>query len=156
MTVEEPQILFATVKKQGSENVGAAMYPVRDSAHPNWGGVAVLTAFAVNANSMNKEDAYKYSINYGGYEAQKTEIVDEGNISVIPAVFDDPDVKDADIIGPYVDVVKASVSKSIAEKWPNYKETENIIANAILSAILGRESAQEALDKAADDINKLQ
>ena len=156
MTIEEPMILFNTVKKNGVENVGAAMYPVRDPNNPNWGGIAVMCGFAVNANSKNKAEAAKYCINYGTYQAQKTEIVDEGNIATIPAVFDDPDVKKAGIIGPYVDVLKASVSKSIAERWPRYMETEEIMAKAILSAILGKESAKEALDKAAKQVNALQ
>ncbi len=155
MTVDEPMILFNTVKQNGADKVGAAIYPVRDLKNPDWGGIAALTGFAVNANSKNKEAAYKYAINYGGYQAQKTEVVDEGNIACIPAVFDDPDVKKADIIGPYVDVLKASVSRSIAERWPRYKETEDIMAKAIISAILARETPQQALDKAAQKINAL-
>lgn len=155
MTVDEPMILFNTVKQNGGDKVGAAMYPVRDLNHPSWGGIAVLCGFAVNANSKNKEGAYKYVINYGTYQAQKTEIVDEGNIACIPAVFDDPDVKKAGIIGPYVDVIKASVSKSIAERWPRYKETEDIMAKAILGAILGQRSAKDALDSAAKQVNAL-
>ncbi|MBW1695506.1 MAG: extracellular solute-binding protein [Deltaproteobacteria bacterium] len=156
MTVEEPMILFNTVKKNGVENVGAAMYPVRDLNHPKWGGIAVLCGFAVNAKSKNKEAAYKYCINYGTYQAQKTEIVDEGNIATVPAVFDDPDVRKAEIIGPYVDVLKGSVSRSVAERWPRYKETEDIMAKAILSAIIGQQTPQKALDKAAKQINALQ
>ena len=156
MTVDEPMILFNTVKQNGADKVGAAIYPVRDPDNPDWGGIAALTGFAVNAHSKNKEEAYKYAINYGGYQAQKTEVVDEGNIACVPAVFDDPDVKKADIIGPYVDVLKASVSRSIAERWPRYKETEDIIAKAIISAILERETPQQALDKAAQKINALE
>ncbi|UCF93122.1 MAG: extracellular solute-binding protein [Desulfobacterales bacterium] len=155
MTVDEPQVLFNTVKQNGADKVGAAMYPVRDLNQPNWGGIAVLCGFAVNANSKNKEGAYKYAIYYGTYEAQKTEVVDEGNIACIPAVFDEPDVKKADIIGPYVDVLKASVGKSVAERWPRYKETEDIMAKAILGAILGQDTAQNVLDKAAKQVNAL-
>ena len=156
MTIEEPMILFNTVKENGIENVGAAMYPVRDPNHPNWGGIAVLCGFAVNANSKDKESAAKYAVNYGTYLPQKTEIIDEGNIATIPAVFDDPDVKKAGIIGPYVDALKASVTRSIAENWPRYKETEDIMAKAILSAILEKTTAQKALDKAAKKVNALQ
>jgi multiple sugar transport system substrate-binding protein len=156
MTIDEPMILFNTVKKNGADKVGAGMYPVRDLSNPNWGGIAVLCGFAINANSKNKEAAAKYAINYGTYEVQKTEIVDEGNIACIPAVFDDPAIKKAGLIGPYVDVLKASVSKSIAEQWPRYKETEDIMAKAILKTILGKKSAKKSLDSAAKLVNALQ
>lgn len=90
------------------------------------------TNFSLSVFSKNKRNAVKWMNYYASKEAQKRELVEEGNLSLNLEVYEDSDVKEN---VPYADVMKNQLENSIIVPMPDSGQVKQMMYDAVTSAI---------------------
>jgi len=108
----------------------------------------------VSSFSKKKETAIAFAKFMSDYESSLHELVEEGNNSPNPHVFDDPRVAEK-YPEKWVNVMQESVSDVKAENYPFYLQVEQTLRQEIQKALNGSKSPKKALDDAAANIDEL-
>ena len=90
------------------------------------------TNFALSVFSKNKVNTGKWMNFYCSKEAQKNELVEEGNLALREDVYEDSEVKEK---VPYVDELKRSLTDSITMKYPNPAKIKEMVYDKTTNAI---------------------
>ena len=90
------------------------------------------TNFSLSVFSQNKVNTGKWMNFYCSKEAQKNELVVEGNLSMRADVYEDSEVREK---VPYVDVLKRSLTDSIVMKYPAPARIKSMWYDVATSAI---------------------
>lgn len=90
------------------------------------------TNFALSVFSKNKVKAGKWMNFYCSKQAQKNELMIEGNLSMREDVYEDSEVREK---VPYVDVLKRSLTDSIVMKYPKPAQVKSMWYDVATSAI---------------------
>ncbi|NEU55749.1 extracellular solute-binding protein [Halorussus sp. MSC15.2] len=106
---------------------------------------------AVSAFSKRKKAAKKFARFMSTTESSKTDMLVEGNPSVVPEVYDSPEVKEkypADL----VEDMKFNLENAKSETYLAQPQVDNFLSNQITPALLGDKDPQTALKTARDNI----
>ena len=154
MLIDEPWVLQSALGNHPGD-VGAAMYPHWSEADPDdVGGLLVAVAITVNPNISDTQmkAAKKYARFFGTYTSHLIQMVDEGNGSAIPAVYDSSPLQTG---YPAADVIKKSLEQAVLEIYPNYKKVEDVMGEAISKAFQGQDP-EKVLTEAAEEIREIE
>lgn len=136
----------------GKEKIGVATEP----GAPTQGGenATMLDSdqVAVNPFGNKKAAAALYADFIRSYEHQKNEIVIEGNISHLPKVFEDPEVKEK---LPFYDTYREAMEKGFLESHRMQQTTYHYIAQYVVNGMKGQHSPEEAMNKLQDQVDQL-
>jgi multiple sugar transport system substrate-binding protein len=110
----------------------------------NWNG------WAVSNYSKNKTAALIYLDMYRCYQAQVREFVMENNEVLLKKAYDNPDARK---IG-YTNVL-AKLPDSVIDVYPNEGDVYKAVIAELQNALIGKKTAQQAMDDAQAQINKV-
>lgn len=108
----------------------------------------------VSSFSKKKKTAKAFAKFMSDYESSLHELVEEGNNSPNPSVFDDSRVEEK-YPEKWVNVMQESVSDVKAENYPLYLQVEQTLRQEIQKALNGSKTPEKALDDAASQISDL-
>ncbi|UPW01204.1 extracellular solute-binding protein [Halorussus gelatinilyticus] len=106
---------------------------------------------AVSAFSKRKKAAKEFARFMSTTESSKTDMVVEGNPSVVPEVYDSSEVKEkypADL----VEDMKFNLEHAKSETYLAQPQVDNFLSNQITPALLGNKDPKKALQTARDNI----
>ena len=110
----------------------------------NWNG------WGISSFSKNKAAAAVYLDMYRSFQAQKREFILENNEVLLKKVYDDPQAKQ---IG-YAAVL-SQITDTVIEIYPNQGEVYKTVIAEFQNALIGKKTAQAAMDDAQAQINKI-
>jgi multiple sugar transport system substrate-binding protein len=155
MILAEGWVGTAAVSQIGPEDVGIAMYPIWEEADPDKaGGFLEVPSLAINAfaSEAKKVAAQKYVQFLSTPVSQIIELVDEGNDSAIPSVYEIPYIQRT---VPGASIKKQAGQKGVFELYPSSLEVNTIIEEAVNIALTEAKTPEKALRDAANKIRKI-
>ncbi|WP_210526764.1 ABC transporter substrate-binding protein [Rubellimicrobium arenae] len=111
---------------------------------------------AVSKYSQHQEAAMDLALYLGSAEAQKQRSLNEGNLPTLPALYEDPEVLEANpYFARWPEVFQQAVPRPSAPTQGDYNETSTLFFTAVHSVISGEEDAADALDDLEADLEDL-
>jgi len=103
------------------------------------------TNFSLSAFSKNKVNAAKWMNFYASKEAQRQELVVEGNLSLNPEVYEESEVKEQ---VPYSEILGRQLQESVIVPMPKSGQVKQMVYDTVTSAIVNGWNA----DKTASEL----
>jgi len=152
----EPTSFYADItdKEQSSiaDDVGIAPQPVAVEGGPSTSNLEI-NMWGVSRFSKYKEAAYVWCDYYRSRQAAVNEIIMETNEPWNLSVLKDEEVINS-LKTDYLNVVKESLKDTKTEIFADQGMAYNIVIREIQNALIGKKTAQEALDDAQAEIEK--
>lgn len=126
------------VDEPAEEVARIANYPTPEGVSDTPSIQITPTNFSLSAFSPNKVNSAKWMNFYASKEAQKRELVQEGNLSLNAEVYEDSEVQEQ---VPYVDILQNQLENSVIVPMPNSGEVKQAMYDAVTSAIANGWSA---------------
>ncbi|MCC5973806.1 MAG: ABC transporter substrate-binding protein [Rubellimicrobium sp.] len=123
-----------------------------DSSAATLGGWNV----AVSRYSANQEAAISLALYLSGPEAQKQRAINESNLPTIIALYDDPDIAEAQpIIPQWKDVFLQAVPRPSAPTLASYNQVSSMFWTAVHDVLSGNTTASASLELLEADLEDL-
>jgi trehalose/maltose transport system substrate-binding protein len=111
---------------------------------------------AVSRYSSNQEAAIDLAMYLGSAEAQKQRAINEGNLPTIQALYEDPEVLEANpYFDRWVEVFQNAVPRPSAPTQNAYNQVSSLFWSAVHDVLSGNQSAADALEVLEADLEDL-
>lgn len=132
------------VDKPASKVARVAQYPQPEGVSGTPTVNLTPINFSLSVFSPNKQNAVKWMNYYASREAQKTELVTEGNLSINMSVYDDSDVQQ---MVPYADVFRRTLEEGIVMQYPQPSAFRQMVYDTMTAAIANDLSTDRVLNQ---------
>ncbi len=136
-------------KKMSNFSFGTAMMPRKNGKLV---GVMHTSGFVVSKTSKNKDAAFKFA-NYMGSKEGQTDFVKLGfGLPEMPSIAQDLKTSEDPYLKPFLGMIKYATVTPSYYTTPEWSKIDAKLVNAMEATILGKMTAQEALDNAVKEI----